>query len=51
MKQARIHSLMEVLTGTFIGLAVSVVLTVFIVPAAYLITYRKRERALPTQPV
>jgi len=32
------------------GLAVSVVLTVFIVPASYLITYRNREKAKPVAP-
>jgi multidrug efflux pump subunit AcrB len=32
------------------GLAVSVVLTVFIVPAAYLILYRRQEVALANNP-
>ena len=33
------------------GLAVSVVLTVFIVPAAYLLTYEPRKKAPPPPPV
>jgi multidrug efflux pump subunit AcrB len=32
------------------GLAVSVVLTVFIVPAAYLLVYRKADNAVPVNP-
>ena len=32
------------------GLAVSVVLTMFIVPAAYLLVYRRRENAAPQTP-
>jgi multidrug efflux pump subunit AcrB len=31
------------------GLAVSVVLTVFIVPAAYLLVYRNKDRSLAAQ--
>jgi Cu/Ag efflux pump CusA len=33
------------------GLAMSVVLTVFIVPAAYLLVYRRRERREPSSPL